>query len=184
MSTIATIYNHLSNGNSIGVTDRERFGITSVAEIIRELASSHRALFHGTRDIISSGAKLNIKAQSNRHLVYSMVNPPGTPIAFASNYANILMIKALFSNKYGLGYSYGDIDEVKLPKQTDEVVFQKGYIYLLKNTHSFQKANYSDWEYFSTEDETVFAGSIEITLDDWPDNISIYQKIDLETLKK
>jgi hypothetical protein len=166
---IQEIYEYLSEGKTITLEDRDAFQIESVETLIHSLAQQHRALFHATRDKIENAPLLRLNPLRDDHrLVERHLEPAGTPAAFAANYPTVLLIKALFSNKHGLHYGYGEINQLGLNRIDDGVVNTRGYIYLLNNTSSFTDTFYSPWEKYTTVSGSTFGGGILVTLNDLP----------------
>jgi len=174
---VEATYNHLLEGNPLSLEDRKEFDVTSIEHLLNLMSQQYRALFHATCERIPNGDLLHLVPLRPEHkLVNVGKEASGTPTAFAANYATILIIKALFSNKYGLNYSYNQINQLGLNKIDDGVVNDKGFIYLLKDTESFRDTYYSFWEKYTTIPQAQFAGAIVVTLDDLPLGLKVYEK--------
>ncbi|WP_379134423.1 hypothetical protein [Paenibacillus sp. sgz500958] len=171
------VYEYLLAGNNLSIEDRLKFNVTSIEDLINELSEQYQALFHATRVRIPFGIELNLNPLHQEHyMVKHHIISAGRPTAFAANYARALLIKALFSNKNNLKYSYGEINELGLYGVEQGVVFEQGYIYLLSKTEHFIDTDYSPWEKYTTQNGALFGGAILVTLNDLPSTLRIFNK--------
>jgi hypothetical protein len=158
---IEVLFQELTAGRVVRMEDRVRLGIAGapVEEVLDALVRAHDVLLHGTGEVIPSGTPLRLSPGRERGGVRQDRE------GFATDVADIAILKALFSNIVNLRYPMvlSKISPLTLTiiGWRPEVERPRGYVHLIGPKNSFEREG-ATWQWVTSKAETNFGGCVEV----------------------